>query len=250
MTDIIIGNKTYKKLVTFKNCASTINGGDGLFPWAFVSHDYDLDALENGNIPTFNPKYFTEETSTKCISYVRVTKSPTTVDSSYDVEHSIGNRHYTKLVCADDLSYTTNSDSPRIMRQCTHKATAIAQTFRVSIGNGTNNKEILAWEAPKKNETSQIAYYNIPNPSANNQVLTFYIRHSGTANRSFSMTIDPYDGVSNAWFGLSGSVGKKGNYNSYTKGYNGGTLNYNLFWNICRLADLDKGHMFFTITIS
>ncbi len=243
---ITLGGITYHKLVTFKKCSST---GGGLFPWAFVTHDYDSDTSENGDLPTYNPKYFTEETSDKCISYVRVSNSPTAVDSSYHSHYTIGNKYYYKLVCEDALAYITEPDGPRIMRQCTHKATAIAQTFRVSIGNGTNNKEILAWEAPKKNETSQIAYYNIPNPSANNQVLTFYIRHSGTANRSFSMNIEPYDSVTNNWFGLSGSVGEQGNYNTYTKGYNGGTLNYNLFWNICYLADLDSSNMFFAITI-
>lgn len=246
MAEVIIGGKTYKKLVTFKKCSST---GGNLFPWAFVTYDSVLDSSENNNIPTYNPKYFAEETSDKCISYVKVINSPMAVDSSYHSKYTIDNKYYYKLVCEDALAYTTQT-GPLIMRQCTHKATAIAQTFRVSIGNGTNNKEILAWTAPRKNETSQIAYYNIPNPSANNQVLTFYIRHSGTANRSFSMNMGPYDDVSNNWFGLSGSVGEKGNYNTYTKGYNGGTLNYNLFWNICYLAELDNSNMFFAITIS
>lgn len=247
MAEVIIGGKTYKNLVTFKKCSST---GGGLFPWAFVVHNYNLDASANGDIPTFDPKYFTERSSDRCVDYVRVSQSPLAVDSLYYKTFNVGNNHYFKLVCEDDLAYTTSSDKPKIMRQCTHKATAIAQTFRVSIGNGTNNKEILAWEAPRKNETSAIAYYDIPNPSANNQVFTYYIRHSGTANRSFTTTMRPFYGESPAWFSLSGSVGEKGNYNTYTKGYNGGTLNYNLFWNICRLADLDNGHMFFAITIS
>lgn len=247
MAEVIIGGKTYKNLVTFKKCSST---GGGLFPWAFVVHNYNLDASANGDLPTFDPKYFTELSSDKYVAYTRVSQSPLAVDSIYNKKCDIGNNRYYKLVCEDDLAYTTSSDKPKIMRQCTHKAAAIAQTFRISIGNGTNNKEILAWEAPKKNETSSIAYYDIPNPSANNQVFTYYIRHSGTANRTFSTTMGPYDGVDNSWFSLSGSVGEKGNYNTYTKGYNGGTLNYNLFWNICYLAELDNSNMFFTITIS
>lgn len=246
MAEVIIGSKTYKNLVTFKKCSST---GGGLFPWAFVTHNYNLDASANGDMPTFSPAYFTELSSDRYIAYPRVSKSPLAVAETYHKHVSTSDKTYYKLVCEDDLAYTTQS-GPLIMRRCTHKATAIAQTFRVSIGNGTNNTQILSWEAPTKNETSQIAYYNIPNPSANNQVFTFYIRHSGTANRSFSMQIDPYDGVANHWFSLSGSVGEKGNYNSYTKGYNGGTLNYNLFWNICYLAELDNSHMFFSITIT
>ena len=247
---ITIGGSTYHKLVTFKDCASTENGGGGMFPWVFIDHDKTKDLNENEKVLSFNPKYFSELNTNKCISYNSITNAPIDVKSSYESVISLGDKIYHQLLNKVDLKYTS-SKYPNIKGVCNYNAPVLTgQVLRIRIGVPDNDKEIIEWKAPTNGE---VAYINtsIPLPVNNNDNFHFYIRISDVFTRFVWLSVEPQNTRADSFFNISGGGIKQStsSYSDYVNCYNGGPVNYNLFWNICKLAELNGTPIYFTITI-
>lgn len=247
MTDTItIGGTTYHKLVTFKDCASTENGGRGLFPWALVDYDESRDSNENSKVLSFDPKYFSEKTEQKCISYKGLENSPLDAIGSYATGHTIGGTTYEQLVCKKDLRYGTSKNPAISGKIYNNSDLIIAQNFHITVGDDTSRYEICSWEAPKLKEsktfTSKLA------TPADNTNFKIGVWHSGSDNKYFKLRIESNNGISDQIFETRGKkIGEQGTPAYYSDIYNGESINYKLFWNVCKQADL-KGHkMYFYI---
>lgn len=247
---ITINGTTYHKLVTFKDCASTGNGGGGMFPWAFVDHNKAKDLDENEKVLSFNPKYFSELNTDKCISYDLITNAPIDVKTSYNSVVSLGGKTYNQLLNKVDLKYTS-SKYPIVKGKCYMAQGLAAQNLYIQIGIPDNRKEIIGWQNPDKGQTAYIDN-SIPSPVNNNDDFHFYIRISGGGNRYVWLSVEPENTRADSFFDISGGGISKStsSFSDYTTCYNSGTIKYNLFWNICKLAELNGTPIYFTITIN
>jgi hypothetical protein len=242
-----IGDKTYKKLVTFNDCAST---GGNLFPWALVKYDKTKDSSDNAAVLSFNPKYFSENNSLKYISFDELENTPLDAIGSYITGYTVGSKIYEKLVCKNDLNYTTNK-YPSIKGKCNYKAPVLtAQVLRINIGVPSSNKEIIGWKAPQKGEVKYIDN-TLPLPTQNNDDFHFYIRISDVFTRFVWLSVEPENTKADSFFNISGGGIKQStsSFSDYVNCYNGGPVKYNLFWNICKLAELNNTKIYFTIDI-
>lgn len=257
---ITINGTTYHKLVTFKDCASTGNGGGGLFPWALVKYDRtkDLndhkteDTVDDTKALSFNPGYFSENTESKYISFNQLENTPLDAIGSYITGHEVGGKIYEKLVCERDLRYTESEQKrPSIEGKCTARAgLGATQSLYIQIGSSSNNaKEILGWKNPNANQTTNIKE-TIPSPKNNNDIFHFYIRVSDGKRRVW-LSVEPNNSQPDSFFTIEGgSINQSTSvFSDYFNYYNGGPLNYNLFWNICKLAESNTTPIYFTITM-
>ena len=243
---ITINGTTYHKLVTFKDCASTENGGGGMFPWALVDYDESGDSNENSKVLSFNPKYFSEKIEQKCISYNELGNSPLDAIGSYTTGHTIGGTVYEQLVCKMDLQYGSSKNPSISGRIYNNSDLYIAQKFHVTVGDDESRHEICSWEAPKLKESKTFTS-RLATPS-NDTNFKIGVWHSGTDSKYFKLEIQPSDDKDNPIFGARGmQMGKQSKPAYYSDIYNGKSINYKLFWNVCKQADLKGHNMYFYI---
>lgn len=243
---VTIGSKTYKKLVTFKDCASTENGGKGLFPYALVDYDESRDSNENSKVLSFDPKYFAEKTEQKCISYNELENSPLDAIGSYITGRTISDTTYEQLVCKKDLQYGISKNPSISGRIYNNSDLYIAQKFHVTVGDDASSHEICSWEAPTLKETKTFTS-RLATPS-NDTNFKIGVWHSGTDSKYFKLEIQSSNDKDDPIFGARGiQMGKRSTPAYYSNIYNGGPINYKLFWNVCKQAALKGHNMYFYI---
>lgn len=231
---ITINGTTYHKLVTFKDCASTENGGQGLFPWAFMRKKDNFSDIQS--YPYING--VEEISDNRCIDTKDISLSPLRSKTSYPDE-SLGTL-YKKCVNKDDLIFIGNTDtSHQIPIKLTGKETGVTNdVYGRLYRDDTNIAEIMYSRDGNNNWVEKDEYLDLP--TANGQVIKVQnIKNSNEAGYHFTFYIKGY---------LEGSI-DYGYYHSkntsagfkldYMPLYAGNISNYTKFWNICRIAKND-----------
>ena len=232
---ITIGGSTYHKLVTFKDCASTGNGGRGMFPWAFMRKKANFSSISS--YPYVNG--VEEIVADNCIDSQSVLNGPLASKTTY-TNKSISSITYNHCLNGTDLIFNPdpNKQIPVKMHGVETGVTnnVYGRLYRDSLGIA----EIMYTRSG--NDHWVTLDEKIDLPSANGQIIQVqnYKTTNDKAGYHFTFFIsDSYDG-GDAEYGYYHTENKA---NGFTLDYMpltaGNISNYVKFWNICRIAHLD-----------